>query len=147
MVPIPLSRRLTAVTALLALLLSPWEGARACMHAQDHESHHAQAETGQDPMAAGEHPCHGMGLRSEAPEPGAHTPHHDPGPAGTTVGESHHDQETAECCADGCCASPGIPLEPAFVGSADANTHGQFIPSPSNLLTGEPVGLFRPPIG
>jgi hypothetical protein len=147
MVRVPLSRRLTAVTALLALLLSPWESAQACDHVDTPESHAAEAEAGHDSMASGPHSCHDQPIPTDGQDRAANNPQEGGTLEGTEMGDCHDSNTMTGCCATGCCASPGIPLDPIFLASLGAPTWDQPNWSPSYLPTGEPVALFRPPIG
>lgn len=137
MVRVSFSRRLTALAALLALLLFPGESAKACDHG-DHSDYgdHAVTSTGaHGDMAGGSHPCH---------DPG--TPSHEGQPlADSEMGDGHDSKPLTECCSGGCCASSGIPPGPALVESGGGPTCDQPMWSPSSLITGEPTAVFRPP--
>ncbi len=145
MVRVPTSRRLTAAAALLALLLSPWGSAQACDHADTGERP-AAADGGVDPMSGGAHSCHRDGVSSVGQEEVAQgLPEGVPVP-GFQITDVQDSESEMGCCAGECCASPGIPMDPSLFASVAASILGQSIRSPSNLVTGEPAGVFRPPI-
>lgn len=145
MVRVPTSRRLTAAAALLALLLSPWGSAQACDHADTGEPPSA-ADGAVDPMSGVSHSCHGDGVSSVGQEEVAQSLAEGVPLSGFRITDVQDSETEMGCCTGECCGSPGVPMDPSLFASVSALILGQSISSPSDLVTGDPAGVFRPPI-
>jgi len=152
MVRMSRTRRLTAATVLMALLSFTGEPAAACVHREGSDGHASLSDGGSRAMPGAHLSCHGVETNHGANgTPDSHavaaTVHEGMPHETAQVCHSDSSETDAECCAGGCCASPGIPLTSAEVASVGAPTRDQLVSPPSSPVTGELPGVLRPPIG